>query len=293
MKAGGRARRRERLAAAWLAGPACLWLAFFFLVPLALVLRLSFYDFSPTSGIVPDVGLRNYVKVFTDPYYAGIFLRTLRISLLVTLFTLLLGYPEAYYLTRLRGRAKALLLVAILSPLVVSAVTRTFGWFVLLSATGPVNAAITALGLSARPLKLLYSETGIVIGLTHVLVPFMVLSIYAALQRRDPSLVRAASNLGAGPVRTFLEVTLPLSLPGVLAGSLVVFTLGTSAFVTPAILGGTRVRVVAYLAYEEFLFSLNWPFGAAAALVLVAFTMLLVVGWQRWIERGRWAEVFR
>jgi putative spermidine/putrescine transport system permease protein len=141
--------------------------------------------------------------------------------------------------------------------------------------------------------KLIYSETGIVIGLTHVLVPFMVLSIYASLQRRDATLVPAAQTLGAGPVRAFLAITLPLSLPGIVAGSVVVFTLSMSVFVTPAILGGTRVRVVAYLIYEEFLLSLNWPFGAALALLLVAITMLVVAGYNRWLERGRWSEVFR
>lgn len=276
-----------------LIGPACVWLALFFLIPLLLVLRLSFYGFSPTGGILPTLQWGNYWKIVTDEYYVGIFVRTFRISLLVTLFTLLLGYPEAYYLTRIRGRLKAVVLVAVLSPLIVSAITRTFGWFILLAPTGLVNGALIALGLAATPVKLIYSETGIVIGLTHVLVPFMVLSIYASLQRRNPTLVPAAHTLGAGPLRAFLAVTLPLSLPGIVAGSVVVFTLSMSAFVTPAILGGTRVRVVAYLIYEEFLLSLNWPFGAALALILVAISTLVVGAYNRWLERGRWGEVFR
>ncbi len=280
-------------AATLLVGPACAALGVFFLLPLILTLRLSFYGFSPTAGILPRLGLEHYAKILTDGYYVGIFARTFRVSVAVTLLALVLGYPEAYYLARLRGRTRALLLVVVLSPLLVSAVTRTFGWFILLSPTGLVNHGLMALGLAERPVKLLYSETGIVIGLTHVLVPLMVLSVYAALGRRDPALVHAAQSLGAGPVRTFLEITLPLSLPGVVAGSVLVFTLSMSAFVTPAILGGTRVRVVAYLVYEEFLFSLNWPFGAALAATLVGLTLLLVVGYQRWLERGRWAEVFR
>lgn len=280
-------------AALGLVSPACLWLLAFFLVPLVLILRLSFLGFSPTSGIVPALALDNYRKIFTDEYYVGIFVRTLRISLLVTVLAFLFGYPEAYYLTRIRGRAKALVLVAVLSPLIVSAITRTFGWFILLAPNGLVNSAILGLGLAGGPVKLIYSETGIVIGLTHVLVPFMVLSIYAALQRGNPSLVSAAATLGASPLRAFLEVTLPLSLPGIVAGSVVVFTLSMSAFVTPAILGGTRVRVVAYLIYEEFLLSLNWPFGAALALLLILITMVVVLAYNRWLERGRWAEVFR
>ncbi len=279
--------------AALLALPALFWLGIFFLVPLILILSLSFYGFSPMEGVQAGIKLDNYVKLFTDSYYIGIFVRTFRISIIVTILCLLLGYPEAYYLTRVQGRVKALVMMIVLSPLLISAVTRTFGWFILLGNNGVINNTIVKLGLSDTPVKLLYSETGIIIGLTHVLVPLMVLSIYASLQRRDPALVRAAETLGANPVRAFLEITLPLSLPGILAGSVLVFTMSMSAFVTPAVLGGSRVRVVAYLVYEEFLQSLNWPFGAALALVLVLLTTTIVLVYHRVIERGRWKEVFR
>jgi putative spermidine/putrescine transport system permease protein len=278
---------------ALLAVPAFCWLGIFFLIPLILVLSLSFHGFSPTEGVKAGLKLDNYTKIFTDTYYIGIFVRTFRISILVTLITLLISYPEAYFMTRLRGRVKGLVMMIVLSPLLISAVTRTFGWFILLGNNGVINNTIVGLGLSERPLKLLYSETGIVIGLTHVLVPLMVLSIYASLQKRDPALVKAAESLGASPLRAFLEVTLPLSLPGILAGSVLVFTMSMSAFVTPAVLGGSRVRVVAYLVYEEFLQSLNWPFGAAVALVLVVLTMTIVLVYHRLIEGGRWKEVFR
>ena len=276
-----------------LALPAFVWLGIFFLIPLILILRLSFYGFSPTGGIQAGFQLNNYIKLFTDTYYLGIYVRTFRISIIVTVICLLIGYPEAYFLTQLQGRIKALVMMIVVSPLLISAVTRTFGWFIMLGNNGVVNNAIIGLGLSETPLKLLYSETGIVIGLTHVLVPMMVLSIYASLQRRDPALVRAAESLGASPLIAFLKVTLPLSLPGILAGSVLVFTMAMSAFVTPAVLGGSRVRVVAYLVYEEFLQMLNWPFGAALALVLVVLTMTIVLVYHRLMERGRWKEVFR
>jgi len=276
-----------------LALPAFVWLGIFFLIPLILILRLSFYGFSPTGGIQAGFQLNNYIKLFTDTYYLGIYVRTFRISIIVTVICLLIGYPEAYFLTQLQGRIKALVMMIVVSPLLISAVTRTFGWFIMLGNNGVVNNAIIGLGLSDTPIKLLYSETGIVIGLTHVLVPMMVLSIYASLQRRDPALVRAAESLGASPLIAFLKVTLPLSLPGILAGSVLVFTMAMSAFVTPAVLGGSRVRVVAYLVYEEFLQMLNWPFGAALALILVVLTMTIVLFYNRLIERGRWKEVFR
>jgi putative spermidine/putrescine transport system permease protein len=139
----------------------------------------------------------------------------------------------------------------------------------------------------------MYSEKGIVIGLVHVLMPYMVLSIYSSLINRNPDLEKAAQNLGANLVKTFLRITLPLSLPGILAGTLIVLTLSASAFVTPSMLGGARVRVLPFVTYEQFMIFLNWPFGSAVGLLLLAITIGIVMFYQRWLERGRWAEVFR
>jgi putative spermidine/putrescine transport system permease protein len=237
--------------------------------------------------------MAHYVKFLTDPFYLGILYRSLKLSILVTLISLILGYPEAYYLTTIRGKKKALFLSLILSPLLVSAVIRTFGWMIILAPHGLINSALEWLGLIQEPIKFMYSEKGIVIGLVHILLPYMVLSIYSSLINRNMDLENAAQCLGAHPVKVFLKITFPLSLPGILAGTLIVLTLSISAFITPAMLGGTRVRVVPFVTYEQFMVLLNWPFGSVAALVLLAITGIIVISYHKALEKSRWAEVFR
>ncbi len=273
--------------------PLTLWLVAFFVIPLVLLGQISFYGFDPMRGVIRSFTMKNYAKVFLDTYFLEIFWRTFRISVVVTVLSVVLGYPEAYLLSRLRGRAQTYLMLLLLSPLIVSTVIRTFGWLILLGPNGPLNRVLVALGVVEVPLRLLFTETAVIIGLTHVLVPLMILSIYSALANADPLYERAAQSLGAPPWRTFLAVTWPLSLPGVLAGSLIVFTLSMSAFVTPAVLGGRRVAVMAFVTYDEFLYMLNWPFGSAVSVILMAITGLIVLGYNRWIEHGTFAEIFR
>ncbi len=254
---------------------------------------LSLFRFDRTTGTLSAATLANYTRFLGDPFYLGILARTLRIALLTTLATAALGYPVAYHLTRCTGRARAYLTLLIVAPLLVSVVVRTFGWLVILGPNGLVNAALRGLGVVSEPVRLLYTETAIVIGLTHVFLSFMVLSVAASLQRIDPALLRAAQNLGATGRQAFLRVTLPLSLPGVAAGSLIVFTLSSSAFITPALLGGARVKVMSYLAYQQTLLLSDWPYGGAIAFVLVALTALCVLGGLRLLESGRFGVVFR
>jgi putative spermidine/putrescine transport system permease protein len=276
-----------------LASPVFLWLTIFFLVPIFFLIVMSFRGYSPTKGIMDQFTTAHYVKFLTDSFYLGILYRSIKLSVLVTLISLILGYPEAYYLTIIKGKKKALFLALILSPLFVSAVIRTFGWMIILAPHGLINSGLDLLGLIREPVKFMYSEKGIVIGLVHVLMPYMVLSIYSSLINRNMDLEKAAQSLGAHPVKTFFKITLPLSLPGILAGTLIVLTLSVSAFITPAMLGGTRVRVVPFVTYEQFMVLLNWPFGSVAALVLLAITVGIVMFYHRALERGRWAEVFR
>ena len=194
---------------------------------------------------------------------------------------------------RIRRRRRAYLTLVILAPLLISVVVRSFGWLVILGPNGLVNSALRGLGLIDEPLRLLYTETAIALGLVHVFLSFMVLSVAAALGRIDPAVLRAAASLGAGPIRTFLRVVLPLSLPGVAAGSVIVFTLSASAFITPALLGGPRVKVMSYLAYQQTMLLSDWPYGAAIALVLLAMTSAGVLVYLRLLESGRLGVVFR
>jgi putative spermidine/putrescine transport system permease protein len=172
-------------------------------------------------------------------------------------------------------------------------VARTLGWALLFGGeTGIVNKALMTLGVIARPLPFMFTETGVIVALTHVLMPFMVLSVWAALQRLDPQVENAAMSLGASQTKVLLRVVLPQVMPGILSGGIIVFALAASAFATPAIIGGRRLKVAATLAYDEFLNTLNWPLGAAVAILLLVGLAAIIVGANRVVER-RYAEVFR
>jgi putative spermidine/putrescine transport system permease protein len=277
-----------------LAGPVLLVFLVFFAVPVLILFGSSFERIdTATFRVVEPLTLFNYRRFLFDGYYLGVLLGTLKISLLVTLAALVTGYPVAAYLARARPRERAILMLLIVSPLLVSLVIRSFGWVIVLGPKGLVNAALLGLGLVKAPVKLIYTETAVVVGLTHVFYPFMVLAVYSALQNIDPAVVRAARNLGAGPLQTFWRVTLPLSVPGVVAGSLIVFALAVSSFVTPTLLGGPWVKVVAYLAWEQNLVVLDWGFAAAIAVILLVVTALVMLVYSQLVQRRWFAGVFQ
>jgi putative spermidine/putrescine transport system permease protein len=286
------ARPRPPSAPYLLSGPALLLYAVLLLVPLIATALLSLHSFSLYKGIENVYDLANYRDIFGDSYFYEIFGRTFRIALLVTLISALIGGPEAYILNRMRAPWRGIFLLVALGPLLISVVSRTLGWALLFGSTGLVNQALTVIGLVAEPLQFMYSETGIVIALTHVLVPFMVISVWASLQRLDPQVENAAISLGAAPLTVLRRIVLPQAMPGILSGGIITFALSASAFATPAIIGGRRLKMAATLAYDEFLNTLNWPLGAAIAVLLLVANIVIVVGCNRIIER-RYAEVFR
>ena len=275
-----------------LAGPALLLFAAILVVPLAMTVLLSFNDFSTVKGIQPVYILKNWRDLFTDPYFREMFGRTLRISLWVTFICAAIGAPEAYILNRMSARWRSVFLLVILGPLLISVVARTLGWALLFGgATGVVNKALMSLGLVQAPLPFMFTETGMVIALAHVLVPFMVLAVWAALQRLDPQIENAAQSLGASHATVLRRVVLPQVMPGVLSGAIIVFALAASAFATPAIIGGRRLKVASTLAYDEFLNTLNWPLGAAVATLLFVALAAVVLVANRVVER-KYAAVF-
>jgi len=282
---------RRRWAPYLLSAPLLLLLVLLLVVPLVATLLLSFHSFGMYKGIEDVYRLDNYLDVLTDGYFHGVFLRTMRIALLVTVLSALLGAPEAYVLSRMREPWRGVFLLVVLGPLLISVVSRTLGWALLFGSTGLVNQALVALGLVDEPIAFMYSETGVVIALTHVLLPFMVISVWASLQRLDPQVANAAVSLGAGPAMIFRRVVLPQVMPGILSGAIIVFALAASAFATPAIIGGRRLKVVATLAYDEFLNTLNWPLGATVAVLLVLIILVITVGCGRLVER-RYAQIF-
>lgn len=226
------------------------------------------------SSFVSDTGqfsLQTYWEILSTDIYRSTLWATLLISAVVTAIALPFGFLIAYYTVMVvRGRlTRRLIYIAVILPLFTSNIVRAFGFMVLLGRNGFVNNTLLWLGVIDKPLRILYSDVAVVIGLTYIFVPFMVLSIASALQGIDRSLLQASSDLGGGPWATFRKVVLPLSLPGVLAGSVIVFTLSVSAFVTPSVMLGGRGKVMSMLIYEQYVSFMNFPFGAALAITLM------------------------
>ena len=252
-----------------LLAPGLTVLTLFLLVPLGLIVVISVFTYSPTQIWLPPVTTANYVKFF-DPYYLGVTWTTVRIGLVTTLVCALLGYPLAYFLARLRSRWLGLCLFLLITPLMVSSVIRIFGWLVILGRQGLVNTALGAVGFAR--VDLLYNEPAVVVGLTELLLPFMVLPLMTAIETIPRSVEEAARNLGAGSFALFQRVLLPLSLPGLVSGALLVYSVSISALVTPALMGGRKTRMLGNLVYDEVLTSMNWPFASAIAVVLLIVT---------------------
>lgn len=265
-----------------LAGPNLLLFTVMVIVPLILTVTLSFRVYDYSTGIGDAVTLDNYVKVITDPYYLGIFWRTLKIAAITTAICALIGMPEAYILSRMREPWRSVFLLVIIGPLLVSVVVRAFGWSMLLGPTGLVNAALQLMGLG--PVRLLYTETAIVIALVHVMLPFMVIPVWTALQKLDPMVEAAARTLGASRFTSFRRIVMPQATIGILSGSLIVFGLSASAFAIPGLLGGRRLKMAATLVYDEYLQELNWPLGATIAIVVLVANLAIMVTYNRIVE---------
>lgn len=259
--------------------------------PLVLTLVLSFHTFDFNTGIQPAFSFANYLEVLGDDYFHTIFGRTFGIAALVTAICVLIGAPEAYILQRMRNPWRSIFLIVVLGPLLISVIVRTLGWALLIGGKGMISETLQALGVTDAPFSLMFTTTGMVIALVHVLVPFMVISVWASLQKIDPQVEDAALTLGAGKLTVLRRVVLPQVMPGILSGSLIVFALTASAFATPAIIGGRRLKVVATTAYDEYLNTLNWPLGAAIALLLLLANVIVIMSYNRFIER-RYARVF-
>lgn len=280
------AARRRRVNGWLLVTPASLYFMLLLAVPLVLTFALSLNGFDPNGGGVLDtVSLHNYADILGDSYFYAIFLRTLLLSLGVTALCVLIGVPEAYFLFRMRDPWRSLCLVLVLGPLLISVVVRTLGWSILLGREGLINVVLTRLGLIDHPLQMLFTMGAVTVALVHVLVPLLVLSVWTSLTRLDSAGVHAARSLGASRWTVMWRVVLPQITPGILSGSLIVFALTASAFATPALIGGRRLKVVATTAYDEFLGTLNWPLGAAIAVVLLIANVAIIAGYNRMLEK--------
>lgn len=248
-----------------LALPTVLALGVFFLIPMAYIL---------IKTLLSD-GWSHFADFFTDPFYLDILWTTVRVSLVSTLISLLLGYPAAYYMARTRSKVKNVMMVIILFPFLVSAVVRSYGWMVILGTNGLLNQLLQALGLISQPLKILNTEAAVIIGMIHLLIPYMILSLVGVLQSIDPNIEYAAYSLGANPLRTFTKVIFPLSVPGVISGCVLVFTMSMTSYVTPKLLGGSKFRMMATMVVQEI--NVNFDWGAASAISYILLAVILAV----------------
>jgi putative spermidine/putrescine transport system permease protein len=264
--------------------PGLLLMTMFFVVPLLLLLRYSFYEYIPGQFMTPGWVIESYKSIFNNQTYREALVNSILLGVKVIVLCFVLGYPVAYLLARKQFAFHQLLSSLIIIPLLTSPVVTAFGWTVLLSNNGFINHFLLNAGWIQAPLKLMFSETGVMIALVQSSLPYMIISVRSALSAQDRSLEDAANSLGASPFRTFLRIILPLSMPGVFAGSLLVFINTISAFVTPMLLGGGRVQTLAGLIYNETMVSLNWPVAAAASITMLIITMILLWGYSRLME---------
>ena len=266
-------KRRKVVGAHLLLLPAYLWLGLFFLFPLLIIVYYSLTVRGPLGASEAAFTLEHYARLW-DPLYARILWRSLWLAIATTLITIVLAYPFAYALARAPQRWKTSLLLLSVIPFWTNFLIRTYAWMVILRSNGLVNAVLSSLGLIQEPLSLLFTPGAVLLGLVYGFLPFMILPIYAAIDRLDPSLLEAAADLGAEPWQTFVQVTLPLTAPGIAAGVLLVFVPALGMFVIPDLMGGAKVTLIGNLIQNQFLSARNWQFGSAASVVLMALVVL-------------------
>ena len=276
-------RRRAQLAV--LLGPVSLFLAVFFLGPLSIMIVTSFLAPGLYGGVEWTWYPHNYGRILGfadpmfedfDPVYIAIFLRSLRIAALTVIATLLVCYPAAFCISRLSDRWKNFCLFLITLPFFASLIVRLFVWVLILRPTGLANDVLLNTGLIAQPLDLIYTEGAIILGMVYVFIPFMFMPVYASVEKLDWTLVRASLDLGAGPIRTFWRIILPLTAPGIAGGAVIVFIPALGNFIVPTILGGAKVMMLGNLIEQQFLAARNWPFGSALAMMVMSVMLVLL-----------------
>src|SRR6266536_1489888 len=260
------------LSATTLVAPATVFVTAGLLVPLAILFRYSFNTIDPRRIMLETFSLDNYVKFFADPYYTGVLGTTLRVAAVCTVACLVMGLPLAYVLARTQLRFKNMLIMLVVLPLFVGNAVRAAGWMTLFGSKGFLNVTLMQFGFITQPLQIMYTESAVVAGIIAVNLPYMVLTLQSAIENINRNVEEAAFSLGAAPMTMFRRVLLPLSLPGILAGTILTFILGMNAYATPVLLGGPKFKMMGPLVYGQFQLN-NWPFGAAVAFVLMTATL--------------------
>ena len=255
--------------------PVIIWMSVFFLFPLLLVLAVSFM----TRGQYGDVSFKltgsNYLRLI-DPMYLKIFINSIIISLLTTIVCLFMGYPFAYIISRMNKKIRPYLMMLIILPFWTNSLVRTYAWIILLRTEGLINTYLINFGIINEPLKLLYSNGAVLIGMVYIMFPFMVMPIYTSVEKLDETLLEAASDLYASKMKAFLNITWPLTKPGVMAGCLLVFVPTLGLFFIPDLMGGSKIVLISNLIKNQFLTARDWPFGTAISVSLMAVMLIII-----------------
>jgi spermidine/putrescine transport system permease protein len=266
-----------------LLAPVLSLLILLLVVPIAIMMVFTFYTFVTAGVEKPVLTLANWREFLSDAYYHGFLWKTVRVATITALVCAVMGYPAAYFIAMTRFRHKWLLLLLLIVPFWISFTIRTFSWIHILGEQGVINVALIELGLVDRPIRMLYTEGAVIMGMVHFLLPYMVLNIYVSLEGIDRNLISAARTLGCTGWQAFKEVSLPLSLPGLLAGLLLCFVLAAGSYVTPQILGSSRDALFGNLVFDTIMSELNWPLGSTLSIVLLVLLGMISVVYSRYM----------
>ncbi|WP_238948078.1 ABC transporter permease [Clostridium sp. YIM B02569] len=261
-------------------GPVSAWMILLVAIPFIYVFAMSFMNKGTYGGVVIGFTLNNFIQVF-DPLYLKVFGESFLISAFTTIICIVIAYPFTYFIAQKTTIKKTVFMAMVIVPFLVSSLIRLFGWINLLRKDGIINSLLLKLGLINEPLQLVYNTTGVMIGLVYMLLPFMILPLYSSIEKLDKSLLEACSDLGSKPITSFIKVTLPLTMPGIFAGSILVFIPSLGYFFVTDLLGGSKTQVIGNVIRTQFITARNWPLGSAISIFLIVITLVLVWLYQK------------
>lgn len=274
----------------WTLSPLVVWLSIFVAVPLLFVVTIGFLSRGVYGNVEFKFTVDNYIRIL-DPMYLKMLMSSLWLSLVTTVICLAAGYPFAYFIANAPRKLRGILLMLIIIPFWTNSLIRTYAWIILLRTSGIINSYLMQFGIINEPIQFLYTNGAVVLGLAYTLFPFMVLPLYASIDSLDKRYLEAASDLGARPWKTFLSITVPLTLPGIIAGCILVFIPTLGLFFIPDLMGGSKIMLISNFIKNQFLTARDWPFGSAASIVLIALTFVLLGLYIKILKKNKNMEV--
>lgn len=268
--------------------PVVIWMTCFFLIPVALMVLVSFFTRGEFGEVIYSFNVESYIR-FMDPLYLNILLKSLIIALFTTVICLVFAYPFAFFIGRSPKKFRGPLIMLVMLPFWTNSLIRTYAWIILLRTEGIINSYLIKLNFISEPLKLLYTNTSVLIGMVYMMFPFMVLPIYSSVEKIDKSLIEAASDLGANPFKNFAKIIWPLTMSGVMAGALLVFVPTLGYFFIPDLMGGSKVILISNLIKNQYLMARDWPFGSAISVILI-MVMLIIIGGYFKITKSKYKD---